>query len=81
VVQTARRCPRLPATAGVAEGPDYLGVLTCAGNGTIDGGRKMTWFRPTGPPPTEGTYRASAMAAGKQVLVWSVISPAQEALS
>ena len=73
------------ATAGVAEeAPTTLGVLTCTlEDGTIDGGRKMTCgFRPTGTGTDEkyeGTLQGLGQwAAGKQVLVWSVISPASK---
>jgi hypothetical protein len=73
------------ASAGVAEeAPTTIGVLTCTlVDGTIEGGRKITCgFRPTGiatDEKYEGTLQGLGQwAAGKQVLVWSVIGPANK---
>lgn len=73
------------ASAVVAEeAPTTIGVLTCTlADGAIDGGRKITCgFRPTGTATDEkyeGTLQGLGQwAAGKQVLVWSVVGPANK---
>ena len=76
----------LLASAGVAEeAQTTIGVLTCTlSDGTSDGGgRKMTCgFRSTGiaaDEKYEGILQGLGQwAAGKQVLVWSVVGPASK---
>src|SRR5262245_17785193 len=72
----------LAHVAGAEEGRTTVGVLTCTlSDRTTDSSGKMTCgFKPTGIAADEkydGTLQLlSAPVAGKQVLVWAVVGPA-----
>jgi Protein of unknown function (DUF992) len=78
----------LLASASIAEeARTTIGVLTCTlAGGMTDGARKMTCgFKPTGTA-TEEKYDGSLQgfgksSVGKQVLVWSIVGPANTKLS